>query len=593
MKNFYSLHFFALSILCFLSSNTFSQSFNWIQSGYRTDCSNGVYPRDITTDVNDNIISVGYYYATTANAVSFGTSQLLGYTNNFESNTFIVKYNNSGAIQWLKRIGTDRDDGTYPRVESDNSGNVIVAAELSGTTSGTPGYIDGTTMTQNVLANDAVIAKFSSSGVLNWYKHFTGTGNVTIYDIKTDSKGDMFITGSFNGALIIDNTNFSGSSGLNNNFFIAKLSASGNLLWWKNATGSGSDAGYRLHVNDTSVYVLGVFSETNSDTDMTLNNTTYTIPNANYDAVFVAKYGTSGSFSWLKYGYLQDNGGGNGTAPYYSDITADSAGNVYSIFSLSQSGVGSIFMFPNSTSTYTCTGNGGTDYVMTKHSANGNLLFVAGDGGASSGNNVFPTSMIMHSNNQLFATFMVAGTINIDSTLITSAGSEDAVLARFDSNGDIICHKQYGGTNQDWPMAIEELSNGHIAYTGHVFGGTTAGVITNYNGQNITGCRNTGITGSIDTTGCYNISTNILNITENNKVTLYPNPAKNTITINFNQNINQSNINIYNIFGQLIYRKNNFSANTETIDITALSSGIYYIELISEELTTQIKFVKE
>lgn len=74
------------------------------------------------------------------------------------------------------------------------------------------------------------------------------------------------------------------------------------------------------------------------------------------------------------------------------------------------------------------------------------------------------------------------------------------------------------------------------------------------------------------------------------RVMIYPVPAKSTITI---QNAAQyKQMEIVDISGRTLLRKN-ISQQTETIDITTLAKGIYFIRLRDDVMTVTKKFVKE
>lgn len=79
---------------------------------------------------------------------------------------------------------------------------------------------------------------------------------------------------------------------------------------------------------------------------------------------------------------------------------------------------------------------------------------------------------------------------------------------------------------------------------------------------------------------------------ENELVSLiyFPNPAKNHLTITNQQDIEISTLRIYNSFGQLVQVNNN---PNETIDVSGLSSGSYYIKIISDKGNATGKFIKE
>jgi hypothetical protein len=72
--------------------------------------------------------------------------------------------------------------------------------------------------------------------------------------------------------------------------------------------------------------------------------------------------------------------------------------------------------------------------------------------------------------------------------------------------------------------------------------------------------------------------------------TLSPVPAKNVLTITTKQAVAISSVNIYNTMGQLLQVCTN---PTETIDVSELKSGSYFIKIISDKGTASGKFIKE
>jgi hypothetical protein len=72
--------------------------------------------------------------------------------------------------------------------------------------------------------------------------------------------------------------------------------------------------------------------------------------------------------------------------------------------------------------------------------------------------------------------------------------------------------------------------------------------------------------------------------------TLSPVPAKNNLTITNKQNVSITSANIYNSLGQLVQVNN---SPTETIDVSSLKTGSYFIKIISDKGTASSKFIKE
>jgi hypothetical protein len=71
---------------------------------------------------------------------------------------------------------------------------------------------------------------------------------------------------------------------------------------------------------------------------------------------------------------------------------------------------------------------------------------------------------------------------------------------------------------------------------------------------------------------------------------LSPVPAKDSLTITTKQNVVMSSVNIYNALGQLIQVNTNPS---ETIDVSGLKTGSFFIKIISDKGTASSKFAKE
>jgi hypothetical protein len=90
-------------------------------------------------------------------------------------------------------------------------------------------------------------------------------------------------------------------------------------------------------------------------------------------------------------------------------------------------------------------------------------------------------------------------------------------------------------------------------------------------------------------TSTYQILTNSSFVFEN-EFTLFPNPAKNTLTISKKGNSEITSVEVYNLIGQLVIIKPNFS---ESLDISNLTSGNYFIKVNTKNGNGITKFIKE
>lgn len=76
----------------------------------------------------------------------------------------------------------------------------------------------------------------------------------------------------------------------------------------------------------------------------------------------------------------------------------------------------------------------------------------------------------------------------------------------------------------------------------------------------------------------------------NSVFSLSPVPTKNTLTITTKESVVMSSASIYNMLGQLVQVNTN---PTETIDVSGLKSGSYFIKILSNKGTATGKFIKE
>ena len=76
----------------------------------------------------------------------------------------------------------------------------------------------------------------------------------------------------------------------------------------------------------------------------------------------------------------------------------------------------------------------------------------------------------------------------------------------------------------------------------------------------------------------------------NDYLKIYPNPAKNVLTIDNLKNINISSISIYTILGQVIQTTTN---PTKTIDVSELKSGNYFLKINSDKGSSFERFIKD
>ena len=146
------------------------------------------------------------------------------------------------------------------------------------------------------------------------------------------------------------------------------------------------------------------------------------------------------------------------------------------------------------------------------------------------------------------------------------------------ANGALIGTINVGNTGgyQDWTTLNTNISNAsgtqdvYLVFTGG------NGYLFNVNWIEF----NTDATSNKDIAGVANVTSNVV---------IYPNPVESITTI---ENAANASVTIYDMKGSIVFTVSIVSDN-ETIDLSALVSGMYYAEVNSVTNKSVIKLVKE
>jgi len=173
------------------------------------------------------------------------------------SDVWVVKLNEFGDIQWQKSYGggTGNDQSRCIRQTSD--GGYILTGETDSSDGDISGYHGG---------NDIWVLKLNNSGIIEWQKALGGSGIEASYSIQQTTDGG-FIVG---GLMSSNDGDITMHQGLFD-FWIVKLTVTGEIQWQKSLGGSDSDWGRSVWQTTDGGYVVA--GETSStDGDVTLND---------------------------------------------------------------------------------------------------------------------------------------------------------------------------------------------------------------------------------------------------------------------------------------------------------------------------------
>ena len=220
--------------------------------------------------------------------------------------------------------------------------------------------------------------------------------------------------------------------------------------WAKSAEGNGYDWVNGI-VTDAigNVYITGYFD----GTTITFGNTILTNANEGRSDIFIVKYAPNGNVIWAKRAGGNENDRSN-------NITTDEEGNVYLTG-----------YFGSSTLTFgttTLTNTGGTDIFIVKYTATGDVVWAkSADGGycdegigitTDEAENVYLTGYF-DSNSITFG--------NITLNNLGNNNTHDIFIAKYNSNGNVIWAKSFGGNSADYGTSITTDNTGNIYFIGN------------------------------------------------------------------------------------------------------------------------------
>ncbi len=84
--------------------------------------------------------------------------------------------------------------------------------------------------------------------------------------------------------------------------------------------------------------------------------------------------------------------------------------------------------------------------------------------------------------------------------------------------------------------------------------------------------------------------TGISEIKKNNEFSVYPNPAEDVLSVSFNNTNSSKQVKLYNYMGKVVYQSS-VNSKDENIDMTNYSKGIYFIEVIVNNMKSTEKIV--
>jgi hypothetical protein len=337
---------------------------------------------------------------------------------------------------WSQRFGNSSAQYGYA-VATDPSGNVYVTGEFLGAID-----FGGGPLT-SAGDSDAFLAKFTFTGTHLWSQRFGDAAAQAGSSIATDGSGNVYLLGRYVGTV-----NFGGGnlvSAGNQDVFVARFNASG-VHQWSRSFGSASDEfGNSIAVNSTgNVYITGEFPAT-------IDFGGGVLTSAGGSDVFLAKFNNSGTHQWSKRF-------GDSSYQYAHGVAADASGNVC---------VTGDFMGTMNFGGGDLTSAGIYDIYLARFDASGAHQWSKrfGDGSAQLGQAVATDAV-----GSIYLAGHITGTADFGGGDLTSAGSYDVVLAKFNASGAHLWSKRFGDAENQYAWSVAAKDFGGACLTGYFIG---------------------------------------------------------------------------------------------------------------------------
>jgi hypothetical protein len=272
-----------------------------------------------------------------------------------------------------------------------------------------------------------------------WALQGGGMGFDHARSVATDGSDNIFVLGDFNlTATFGDDTLISAGS---EDVYVAKYNSEGNLIWIEQIGGTEFDRGNGIATdNSNNCVVTGRFNGTIiiGDTSLISNG---------YNDIFVAKYDSEGNFLWV------EQAGGTGF-DRGNRIKTDDLGNIVVTGRFETTA----FFGDTSLSSF-----GTEDIFVAKYDAAGSLLWVNQAGGTAVDRG---QGIATDASGNTIVTGRFGDIASFGDTMLTSLGSIDIFVAKYDIDGNLLWVQQAGGDGWDRGLSIETDNLGNIVVTG-------------------------------------------------------------------------------------------------------------------------------
>jgi len=412
--------------------------------------------RSMALDSNGNIYTTGYFKGSADFDPSNGVANL---TSSGLNDIFILKSDPNGNFIWAKRIGGTNSEAAAS-IAIDRNGGIVTIGNFTGIVDFDPG--DGVANLTSSGGDDIFVLKLDSFGNYIWAKNMGGAARDTGVYIAVDGDGNICATGIFTSTADFDPTQGVDNRMSNGDLdvFISKFDSSGNYLWTKTFGGNGNEVGQSTAFDTGgNIYSLGYFNNT-VDFDPS-DDRVANLTSAGGNDMFISKFDSSGRLLWAK---RIGSTGSDGAA----QVAFDRSGSLYFTGYFS----GTVDFDPSDDRLAEITSTVVGEMFVSKFDPSGSYIWAKRRGGTGADRGL---NIAVDSDANVYSTGYFTGTVDFDPSddgvaNLTSAGSNDIFISKFDSTGRHLWAKRIGGSGADRGMNIAVDTSGNVLTSGFFTG---------------------------------------------------------------------------------------------------------------------------
>ena len=319
---------------------------------------------------------------------------------------FLSKFDSGGNAVWTTHIGTDMTD-VGQSIALDASGNAYIT-----------GYTYGDLGGQNLGVSDVFLVKVDSGGNEVWATQVGTSRYDDSYSVAVAASGNVYTSGRYEYS--------TGSE----NVLLNKFDSGGSEIWRKVIGTSSQDRSYSVAVDASdNAYISGRTGGKLGGYQFGRND------------AFVSKFDSDGTEVWTTQ---------IGTSDYdYSySVALDASGNVY--------------ISGRTDGDLDGTSAGSSDGFLSKFDTDGDEVWTRQIGTSERD---YSNSVALDASGNVFISGYTQGDLGGP-----NAGSVDAFLSKFDSDGNEFWRTQIGTGNADWSTSVAVDALGDVYISGSTWG---------------------------------------------------------------------------------------------------------------------------